>query len=87
MATKHCKAKAASIGRGKLSQIRANVLKLSDACPFHVANPADCPLFEVRKLAPAKRSQWVDALSKADLEYLAAYHRVCIRIRTKSGSA
>ena len=82
MAGKHFKAIAKSIGQGKLSQLQANVLKLSEACPFHVTNPADCPLFEVRKLAPAKRSQWVEALSKDDLEYLATYHRVCIRIMT-----
>jgi hypothetical protein len=86
MAGKHFKAKAESIGHGKLNQMRANVLKLSEACPFHVTNPEDCPLFELRKLAPSKRLQWVKALSKDDLEYLATYHRVCIRIKTGARS-
>jgi hypothetical protein len=87
MAAKHFKPKAKSIGYGKLGQLRANVLKLSEACPFHVTNPADCPLFEVRNLEPAKRLQWVETLSASDLEYLASYHRVCIKIKTESGSA
>jgi hypothetical protein len=86
MARKHFKAKAGALGHGKLNQMRTNVLKLSAACPFHVANPADCPLFELRKLPPSKRLQWVDALSETDLEYLATYHRVCIRIKTRSRS-
>ena len=87
MAGKHFKAIAKSIGQGKLSQLQANVLKLSEACPFHVTNPADCPLFELRKLVPSKRLQWVEALSESDLEYLASYHRVCIKIKAESGSA
>jgi hypothetical protein len=87
MAKKHFKAIASSIRSGKLSRARANVLKLLEACPFHVTNPEDCPLFEVRNLEPAMRLQWVEALSESDLKYLASYHRVCIKIKTESGSA
>lgn len=87
MAKKHFKAIASRIRSGKLSQARANVLKLSEACPFHVTNPEDCPLFELRNMKPAKRRQWVEALSESDLKYLASYHRVCIKIKAESGSA
>jgi hypothetical protein len=87
VAEKHFKAIANSIKRGNLNQARANVLKLSEACPFHVTNPEDCPLFELRKLKPAKRLQWVNALSESDLAYLATYHRVCIKMKSESGSA
>jgi hypothetical protein len=69
------------------NELRANLLKLSDACPFHVANPQDCPLFPLRKMKSAKRLQWVNALSESDLAYLATYHRVCLRIKMESGSA
>ena len=69
------------------SDLRANLMKLADACPFHLDNPEDCQLFELRKLKPAARVQWVNALSEADLAYLNTYHRVCLRIKTKSGSA
>jgi len=73
--------------RGQKDELRANLLKLSDACPFHPSNPEDCPLFPLRSLEPAKRRQWIEALSEGDLEYLATYHRVCLRIKLESGSA
>jgi hypothetical protein len=66
------------------SELRANLLKLSEACPFHIANPEDCPLFSLRMMTRAKRLSYVNALSKADLEYLAKYHSVCLRIKTAS---
>jgi hypothetical protein len=65
-------------------ELRANLLKLSEACPFHSANPEDCPLFPLRKMKRRKRLSYVNALSKADLAYLANYHSVCIRIKTAS---
>lgn len=67
--------------------LRANLLQLSEACPFHLANPEDCPLFQLRRMEPTKRLQWVNALSEADLSYLATYHSVCLRIKVESGSA
>ena len=73
--------------REERTRLRANLLKLSEACPFHVANPEDCPLFPLRRMAPTKRLQWVSALSESDLAYLATYHRVCLRIKVESGSA
>jgi hypothetical protein len=73
--------------REESTQLRANLVKLSEACPFHLANPEDCPLFPLRRMAPTKRLQWVAALSESDLAYLATYHRVCLRIKVESGSA
>jgi hypothetical protein len=73
--------------REQESELRANLLHLSEACPFHLANPEDCPLFQLRTMEPTKRLQWVNAQSESDLAYLATYHRVCLRIKVESGSA
>lgn len=51
------------------NELRANLLKLAEACPFSHANPGDCPLFPFRKMEPAKRLQWVNALSQSELAY------------------
>jgi len=64
------------------SELRSNLLKLSEACPFHIADPEDRPLFPLRKMTRRKRLSYVNALSKADLAYLANYHSVCLRIKT-----
>lgn len=65
-------------------ELRANLLELAEACPFHLVNPEDCPLFPLRKMEPRKRLQWLNALSKCDLAYLTTYHRVCLSVRVKS---
>jgi hypothetical protein len=75
---------ATGMAKKTKGELRANLLKLSEACPFHIANPEDCPLFPFRKMTPRKRLSYVNALSKADLEYLANYHSVCLRIKTAS---
>ena len=69
------------------NQLRASLLKLSEACPFDKANPEDCPLFPLRKMRPARRMQWFDALTEEDLAFLAAYHHVCLTLKSESGSA
>ena len=46
--------------------LRANLLKLAEACPFHLANPEECPLFPLRKMEPEKRLQWLNALGDSD---------------------
>ena len=71
----------------QVENLRANLLKLSEACPFHLDNPEDCQLFPLRKLNARKRLQWVNALSESDLLYLTTYHRVCLKIKRKSGLA
>jgi len=67
------------------NELRANLLELSEACPFHHANPEDCPLFLLRKMKPRRRLQWFDALPENDLVYLATYHRVCFATKVESG--
>jgi len=54
-------------------------LKLSESCPFHHANPEDCPCSAQGNRA-GEACAWINALSESDLEYLAAYHRVCLSI-------
>ncbi len=69
------------------NELRANLLELSEACPFDQTNPADCPLFPLRKWAPTKRLQWFNALIENDLVYLAAYHHICFATRMRPGLA
>jgi hypothetical protein len=58
--------------------------ELSAACPFHLANPEDCPLIPLRRMEPRKRLQWLNSLSESDLAYLATYHRVCLTVKVRS---
>ena len=69
------------------NELLANTLKLSGACPFDHTNPRDCPLYLLRNMRPAERSQWLHALTEDDLSYLAAYHRVCLTVKLGSGLA
>ena len=70
--------------REQKSELRANLLQLSEACPFHLTNPQDCPLFPLRKMEPKKRLQWLNSLSESDLAYVATYHRVCLTVKVRS---
>jgi hypothetical protein len=65
-------------------ELPAKLWQLSEACPFHLANPKECPLFPLRKMEPKKRLQWLNSLSESDLAYLAAYHRVCLTVKVES---
>ncbi len=64
--------------------LRAILRGLSEACPFHLANPEDCPLFPLRKMKPEERLEWLNSLSESDRAYLATYHRVCLTVKVKS---
>lgn len=66
------------------NELLANLSALSKNCPFHQANPEDCPMFPLRKLKPAQRLAWLRALSEKELSYLATYHHVCLRIKLES---
>jgi hypothetical protein len=66
------------------SDLRASLLKLSEACPFHTVNPADCPLYPLRKMGRQERVQYINALSESEMQYLADYHKVCFRIKRTS---
>lgn len=72
---------------GPKSELRANLLRLSEACPFDQTNPQDCPLFPLRQMRFGSRVQWVNALTEDDMGFLVAYHQVCLGIRVESGWA
>jgi len=61
--------------------LRASLLELINVCPVERCNPADCPLFMLRKMNYRRRLQWFASLDRADLEYLAIYHYVCMNIK------
>ena len=63
--------------------LRDNLKELVNVCPVERCNPADCPLFPLRKMDYQQRLLWFVALSPADLEYLAAYHLVCMNVKLK----
>jgi hypothetical protein len=64
-----------------VDRLRAGLLELINVCPVNQDNPADCPLFALRKMGRRQRLHWVAALERADLEYLATYHNVCMSVR------
>ncbi len=65
-------------------ELRASLAGLAYCCPIDHCNPADCPLFLLRKLPPADRLLWFDSLDNGDVQFLAAYHCVCMNLkRTK----
>lgn len=68
-------------------ELRSKLAELTRACPFHQANPEDCPLFPLRNMNPRRRRQWFDALPEADLRYLANYHHVCLQIKLAAQSS
>jgi len=67
--------------------LQADLLGLSEACPYDHCNPKDCPLFLVRRMPPRDRLRWFNGLGEADLIYLAAYHHVCLNTRLDFRSA
>ena len=62
-------------------QLRAGVLEVLNACPADSCNPRDCPLYSLRLMEYERRLQWLRALNRSDLEYLAAYHYVCMKLK------
>lgn len=66
--------------------LQAGVMELMGNCPFHQANPEDCPLHAVRELPPRQRSQWINRLTEADLDYLTAYHHICLKIKQQAAA-
>ena len=69
------------------SELRANLLELAEACCYDRSNPEDCPLFLLRQKEPARRFDWVNALGESDLQFLAAYHHVCLTTKIAAGPA
>ena len=65
----------------KQEALRTNLLCLLETCPAELCNPGDCPLYALRNLKYSERLEWFNALSEADLAYLAAYHAVCFELK------
>jgi hypothetical protein len=61
--------------------LRDNLVELVNVCPVERCNPADCPLFPLRKMNYQQRLLWFAALNRADLEYMTAYHYVCMGVK------
>ena len=66
---------------GSDEQLRKGLLEVLSACPTEACNPTDCPLYQLRQMEYERRLQWLNALSRSDLEYLAAYHYVCMKLK------
>lgn len=58
-------------------QLRA----VAASCPYTQTNPADCPLFEVRKLPLPELVAWFAGLRPDEKEYLMLYHECCLLVR------
>lgn len=67
-----------------IEQLKTGLLELVESCPARHCNPKDCPLFDLRKMPRSRRIQWFNTLNQDDLEYLAAYHYVCMNIQIRS---
>lgn len=61
---------------------RSEIFHLIESCPEDNSNPESCPLYEVRKLNPRERIEWVHMLSTEDLEFLSVYCEVCMQCRS-----
>jgi len=70
-----------TVSQRRNDELRAYLLSLAETCPVDKRNPEDCPLFLLRKMKPARRLQWFNALDEDDLVYLATYHHVCMHIK------
>jgi len=56
----------------------SRILHLTLGCPHNQDSPSFCPLHEVRKLEPCMWATWTQMLTDEDLEYLYAYHEICL---------
>ena len=59
-------------------------MELLDNCPAELCDPEDCPLYQVRQLNYPRRIEWFKALTTEDLEYLAAYHHVSMKLKLQA---
>jgi len=65
----------------ELDERRRLIAELTCECPVNKDNPADCPLANVRKLSPEERRKWVQDLPESEVNYLIAYHHLCLRTK------
>ena len=62
-------------------QLRDRLFDVLEACPAGQCNPHDCPMFPLRQMNLSARIAWLSSLEWPDLEYLASYHYVCLRVK------
>jgi hypothetical protein len=60
------------------AELRNYLSELLRACPFDPQGAEDCPLAALRQMEAADQARWLKALEEDDLEFLIAYHNVCI---------
>jgi len=61
-------------------QIRASIFGLTIECPYYTSNLMDCQLFEIRKLSPSQRVEFVENLSEKECIEIYERHKVCLEI-------
>jgi len=64
--------------------LRSELLKLIENCPVDLCNAVECPLFPVRQLNEEERLEWLDSLDVKEMEYLACYHHVCMKLKLEA---
>jgi hypothetical protein len=80
-------AKFHSLSPASADVLRNSLLELANVCPVEQRNPADCPLFALRKLAHRQRLQWISALDQIDMEYLVAPEKPFYRLAQQKRSS
>lgn len=71
----------------RLRQVNAQLAEFVKSCPVDERNPAECPLFKLRKQKAEKVAAWIEGLSLDEKEYLLLYHHCCLATKTQSGAA
>ena len=69
-----------------LAALRAELLAVTKTCEVARCSTDGCPLCKLASLPLAKRRAWLAALNPAELQYLASYHRVCVRLKSPDDS-
>jgi len=62
-------------------QLLAGILPLIMECPYDGCNPGFCPLHDLRMLPCLERVELIMRLPEDELEYLKAYHEICLQWR------
>jgi hypothetical protein len=61
--------------------IKVHLLEVLNACPAGQCNPDDCPLYKLRLWDFPERVRWLNSLTLDDLQFLSAYHNVCMQFK------
>jgi hypothetical protein len=67
--------------QSRKDQLEASLFALTRRCPVDQCNPVDCLLYSVRKMKPSARLLWLRAVTEEDLDFIAAYHHVCMKVK------